>query len=387
MAGHQLILANAGLGVGNRAETRTFDTILAPIVANAVANGYTYTAMSPDLTFSLGAPNAGPTLAGTVLRETESVFAYGGGSPAAAGAVFPDTQFYRIYNLTFTDASRSGLGGSVTFDADCTELEVRVKGNGLNSQFRIVVDNQYSSYSPQAPSDGNVYHVKVTFPSKQLRTIRIESSKDLFFGGIALDATGTANATSNPSAYKLIILGDSFTEGTGADNTQSSYGAQIAHSMAIKDVSLSGFGGTGWIRTFDPGFGSVRDDIEGRIDTDCYDNEPNLIIIAAGLNDEDEASMATNLPIAVSNTLSAIQSNLGSTAITYVVGPWNPSAPSLTGNRLTVRNLLRDTTLSHPYARYLDPTSVVFSKADPTHPDQDGHDTLAAWFIDQIGAS
>jgi len=338
--------------------------------------------LSPAPTITKGVANAAATLGGTVVSKDDSGIRYIGGSVAVSGDTSPINQCNSVFNQTFTDGSRTGAISSVEFQLDCTEFEFRVHGDGMD--FRLRVDGDVDTVDTSLPADGSLTWYKVTFASKASRRIRIDScTTQLRFAGLTLDATGTIGSLPALSGKKIVFLGDSFIEGTGSVDDHKSLAAIAAQRLGSEDYTISGFGGTGYITEFYPGYGSTRDDIEGRFQSDALDANPDYVVIAAGIN--DTYGDGTAFRTAVSNVLNA--ADLAGVPV-ILVAPWNPSAPTpRTGDQASKASDLELLAGEHLNAFFLDPDTVSYTKSDSTHPDDAGHITLGEWLAGAIATN
>lgn len=130
-------------------------------------------------------------------------------------------------------------------------------------------------------SDTTNQLLPITFPDARTRRIRLEMSGTNFVGlNIGPNDSVWKPAISGP---RVIIPGDSYTDGTGATyGSASSWARAFANTLGLDDVWASGSGGTGYMNpgTNPPTTMKMRDRI-----TDVTDYNPDIVIWAMGHND------------------------------------------------------------------------------------------------------
>ena len=359
-------------GVGAWAATR------AALKAQTMAyGGIPSTSGSP--TFTLGTANAGPTISGTTVDRTDIAFRYSG-AEVYVPTGFPDNLGYKSYNVTPDGSGGTKAYVAATFEFGYTgqAMEVYVKGNG--ARMRLSIDGVYQSANfAQLPNTGSFYYYKVDFGSATPRQIKIEHASNLLFLGIRRETAATISAPTAPTRLRLIVAGDSFTEGTG---TLAYDGfAQIAGKLlGFSDIWASGSGGTGWIQT-----NGSRVALGDRFVQDVSSRTPDVAILAMGLNDEGDGNDAS-VVTAMRTAIAAQRATKPATMI-YVVGPWDPSAPSAPpGGRTSLRDAMQAGCAGLGGVKFFDPVGVSYTKYDTTHPDTAGHVTLGTWLADRIKA-
>jgi hypothetical protein len=84
----------------------------------------------------------------------------------------------------------------------------------------------------------------VTFAGAGLRRITLECSGNMHSGGIQI---GPADSITAPETRgpRVAVIGDSFTEGTGASAGQAWWGRKMAEMLGWIDLAQSGVGATG----------------------------------------------------------------------------------------------------------------------------------------------
>jgi len=163
-----------------------------------------------------------------------------GGAWAKAGTTYPN------YNYVITPAPVTGYGSgriTIEFMIECLTFEFMYSGN--SSAYRLWVDGELVSATATAvPNTGGIFWQPVTFATRALRHIVIETNAGFRFGGVTLGP----NDTIFPAPVrrpKCIIFGDSFTEGTGGTQSINGFAYDLANRLGW-DVWGQGQGGSGY---------------------------------------------------------------------------------------------------------------------------------------------
>jgi lysophospholipase L1-like esterase len=289
------------------------------------------------------------------------------------------------------------MGLIIEFVIDGSEFEIieSCKGDintvtGHLGYYRLSVDG--IPVSPLAPLagptdviDGKVYRRHVSFNGvRAQRLIRVEYD-NAFFGGVTVGPMDTLYAPFTVNGARAIILGDSFTEGTGASAWFTGYARMLGELMGW-DAWQSGIGGTGYIA---PGLYNLP--FGSRVQHDVIGYKPEFVIIAGGFNDI-RYNDATRVGSAAAAVFEAIQAGLPDATV-IVVGPWRPNQ-SDDGKTLVPLNAELSKVAASaglPYVDVLDwfsgngnaktpspaGNATYYIGSDGTHPTQAGHQYLA----------
>lgn len=313
---------------------------------------------------------------------TSNIFrVYGTGDPVQYGTVTPDNIVVRYRSVTTTNSATSPY--RVAFMFDGTTLEFLFKG--MTGAYRIRVDGQLVTASSNAIGNtGAYYRLPVTFASRAQRYIEFEAFGLPFAGVIAgpLDTVWQPQ----PRGPRCIIVGDSYTEGTGADGSAAtSWAKTFSDLMNWPDTFNSGVGSTGYLNPGSAGRVTFRT----RITADVTAWNPDIVIVAGGHNDTGStngdiqtevglyfAALRAALPNATlicagpffaggtPGVYTAMQTSIFAGAAPYVLGSIDTcTAPWFTGS-----GRVGATTGSG--------NSDLYISSDGTHPSQAGHDYL-----------
>ena len=242
----------------------------------AMANPCDLTVMASPPTITQSAAGASSTLTNPTAI------------PDAALVQWPSTGGQVKQNPNFIDNAAEGMPfsgsrclASYFFATDATAFEIHYRPDGVNSDFRLWVDGQLASSVITAPAfDGSFYRQKIDFGgSRKLRQIEIEGMKvppaNFYIGG-----NDSYEAPSLPRCT-CTVIGDSFTEGTGATSFVNGYGGIMTKLLGLRKVLLSGLGGTGYSATT----GGTRKRLRYRFVTDIVPFAADVIVWNMGVND------------------------------------------------------------------------------------------------------
>lgn len=284
-----------------------------------------------------------------------------------------------------TDAQLGGGGLEFVTGSNVSLFEVVMSGT-TQGGFRIWVDGQLMSAYPYRASGSGTRYFRFDFGTPAARTIRLEFRGSMTWGGIKLVTGQSISAPSSPTPLKMVVAGDSFTEGTGTiicGVQQYGYMGLVnfaGYCLGLKDIISSGSGGTGWAMT-----NGSRVALVNRYALDVVAEAPDVIVYAMGINDTDVSAALANAATVINGTRASLPK-----ALIYVVGPWDSWAPSaMDSTKQQIRDGLSALCAGRGGIKFLDPTGVSFVKAgsgDTTHPSRVGHETLGLWLANQIRA-
>lgn len=361
---------------------------LARLRAQIAAYGGLPATLATSPTVTEGSVGGGaPTLTGESVANTDARLRYTGGDTALLGSSFPQNGFRITQNGTFSDATRNGRCTCVEFDTDASAFEVQVYRNTFaTSQFRIYVNGQVSENNYwNTLTDGSRRQIKVDLTplggAGTRRAIKLEYIASGSVGTVTVANDGAIYAPAAPARMRLVVLGDSFVEGTGTLAAATSgldypmgWGYRLGRRLGASDIRLSGMGGTGWVADST----SPKQSLSDRIVADGVNAAADAYVIAMGLND------STGIQATVTSTLAALRSARRNAPI-WVVNRWNPSAPTpRSGSAATIAGEIASGCAGLSGVWVLDQDLVEYTKSDATHPNQAGHDTLGDWAAEMI---
>ena len=201
-------------------------------------------------------------------------------------------------------------------------------------------------------------------------------------GDIYTDVTDTVQPSLNPK--KVVIAGDSFTEGSGTSAIGFGYVPRLRLISGNLNIVQSGSGGTGYLQTL-----NERVNLRDRAQTDIVDQNPDIVIIAMGINDN---GALPDVEQAINDTLDTIQTGLPNKII-VLVGSW--TAGDATQQMQDVTALISAAATARGLY-FINPTGTgngdgwitgsgdagsptgdgnadLFVSSDGTHPNDDGH--------------
>lgn len=342
-------------------------------------------------TIAVGDPGAASRIAGSRLVPwTRPEFIYNG-DVVQAGAVYPDYLFGTNRAVSVTGTGRGGTYLTVDFVTDASEFEVLQKGLGAASNLWLVVDGRLArTTAATLPSDGALYLTRVTFSSKASRRIRLMMPSP-HFGGVRIGAADVVSRPVVSTRLRALFLGDSITEGTAGQNARASFAALAGERLGWSESWISGVSATGYLAAPAP-----KLTLRQRLATDVIAYKPNVLVIAAGVNDLGFTD--TQIEAEAAALFDEIQSGLPDTLV-FVTGPVatlnrvrggvNAAIKAAVGTRanfIWVPNvdepwLTGTGTVSRPRG---DGNADQYISADITHPTPAGIDYLAGRLADFV---
>lgn len=225
-------------------------------------------------------------------------------------------------------------------------------------------------------NSGELTRVELRFRDARPRLIQLDSS--LPFMGLSVTDPKQVQVAHLPARPRAVFLGDSHTDGTGADATFTSW-AGLSGTALGWDTWVSGVGGTGYVN---PGPPKVT--LGDRLERDVLSVKPDIVVVAAGANDvyytaEEERRAAHELYARIRTRLPK--------ARLIVVGPfYKASAPS--EQAVAVDEALRAEAQAVG-ATFIDPLNWLQGCdecmwTDGAHFNQKGHNRLASKFLNSI---
>lgn len=344
-------------------------------------------------TLTPGTDWASSTLAGSTYSYPHAYINFLGGiinediGVPSPGASYPDDSFYTPKNCSFSSTERMARGSIVEFVTTDPKFEYHMVKK-REASFRVLVNNQIVGDFTD-PNDGNVFWMLVDlsagWPGVQSKTVRLEFAGSASMDAIRSDNTGDLQTLTDPTPKRITWLGDSFIEGLtylDAVDVHESLAARASKLLGFSDYSLSGFGGTGYRKTNDPGFGSVRPNLATRTQYDAVGAD--VIVIGAGYNDTSDYS---GLGTEIATTLDAARA-ASPNALIYALGVWGDGAgDDVSAAATAISALIEAACLNRAGVKYLPVKQITYSKgADSVHPNEAGHALLATGIANLIKA-
>lgn len=275
---------------------------------------------------------------GSATINTTGPFRWSGATAIRAGASYPD-YYYAMCDITRITALYAEMMYAIEFEFYGAAFEVGVKGlAGLN--FQVFVDDQPIALAANIPGTGNIpvtgshYRIKYTFANTSQYRIRIEAGVGCHIGGIDV-ASGADLMFPSWTGFmpKCIVLGDSWTQGSGTDTMMgpASWVFEMGRAL-LWNCWNSGAGSTGYLNN---GGGGGNTTFRGRVENDVIDQAPDIVVVQGGYNDrasspsaiQDEAELLYN------DILTGLPNSL-----LFVVGIQSPGAPD--GTATNINNAL-----------------------------------------------
>lgn len=239
------------------------------------------TAMASPPTVTPGSSGGSTAIANSILYgpsgTTTDVFSFFG-CPATLGTVTPNDVMYSPQNTVSAGTVNNVGNFAVEFEWYGAEFELFVKGTGAH--YLLMVDGQYDNRDGRddTATDGAGWLINYDFGSTAFRRIRFEFEATVYFGGIRIGPNDSIWKSSAPRGPKVIVTGDSFTE------TFTTWPQMMGWLLGWRDIAIVGKGSTGYL-DISAGGDTFRD----RAQKDIYDQNPDIVIVSGGLNDNNRS--------------------------------------------------------------------------------------------------
>lgn len=169
---------------------------------------------------------------------------------------------------------------------------------------------------------GGTGHANLAFGSRALRRIVVEGEHAQGFVGAYVGATEAVYPSQGADLLRGICLGDSFVEGTGTTRANDNVANVMMSALGLRDRRCSGLGATGWKANAS----GTRYTIGERIAIDLVPHSPDVVFIAAGINDGGQPG--PSITTEVTTRLRELRAALPAAPV-FVLGPWpGRSGPS-----------------------------------------------------------
>ena len=294
-----------------------------------VSAGYTSTTVPNSVRVSWQDP-AVRVFAGRLLRTSFP----GGGSSFGA--------------YSYITGAYEGGGTVIEIMYDGANLDFATYGqNGL---LQVLVDGVAAGPFVPIPNDGNFYNVNISFDGvKAVRRLTFLSGTEC--RGFNISPTDTIWRSSRQLGPRMIVMGDSYTEGTGAQSG-AGFPAVMGRVLGLEDTWQSGSGGTGYLANAYPGVHG-RYTFRQRVATDIIAYNPQIVVICGGINDQvGSAAAMSALQTEATLLYQQILSSLPNCRL-YVCGPWRPPAAN-NANTSAVNAALQAAVASVPGVTFID---------------------------------
>lgn len=279
---------------------------------------------------------------------------------------------------------------------DAARVEIAYRPDGTNSNLILWVDGQrVSDVIVGGAFNNKVKRILIDFGGRKLRQIEINGMR-VPFESISVERTDSIVAPTVPP-LRATIIGDSFTEGTGASAIILGLAHRIGRQLGIRRTAVSGLGGTGYSGTSN----GARKRLRHRFMTDIAPYPTDVVFWMNGVNDGAAGSLLT-LQADTEAAFDMAQQVFPS-AQHIVFGPFNPRGSGST----VVRDLIRAAVGSRSNFTFVDtlalneitgggyvngPTGIGNSDwvtggvdgSDQTHPTTAGHAYLADWRVEAV---
>lgn len=356
-------------------------------VRGLASTGAQPTALGSPPTITLGVADAATTIpvGSTAYNWDSANLLRTAGTWQQYGAVFPNTLAGRGKTVTYlaSGVSDAGFAYAKEFIFTGRYIEPQCLNKGFKWQLAIKNGNAWEYVAlPDIPSAGGGVRTLIDFGSVVTgKQIRIEHQGDGQMAIIEIRTESTATVTA-VTAYpdRLVILGDSYTEGNGAASQRVALARMVSAELGFNNYFISGSGGTGFAQD-NP---AVRINGFDRWTTDVVTPAPTLFISLLGsndINDGNDSTIQTTLATKLNELIAAYPN-----CLIHIFNPMNASAPSLPLGYAGLSTAIQNACAGKPRVWFHDISTVSFTKWDGVHPDAAGHVTLYKAIYNKIAA-
>lgn len=386
-------LATAGTLEADALSTTAGDMIDGQVSPAAMAQRFRaeWLARSRDTIPGAYVGATGASASTTVISGATDVFAYDrtnsrvntslrvvGCAPVQVGTAFPKYDAIMASGLTTDTGSLMMEVQSVI--SGVSELEVLWLGTGLSSPIQVWCDGIHlGDIAGTATADGTRRRTYVKLPDTRPHALRIICARGSFRGLAYVTASGSLAYPTTPKGPRHILLGDSYTEGSGATDKFHGYAHLVSQLLNLPDTWTSGSGGTGYLKV-----NGARPNLRDRLYADCIAQNPAIVGFAMGLNDDADAATLVAAAAAEWDSVAALPN-----VLVYVIGPWWPRTPvSPAADRIlayneglkaaaAARGIYYIDTIGETWFNDVNKTFYLNLSNDTTHPIDAGHFYLA----------
>jgi len=377
---------------------------------NRARTGGLPTVMGSPPTVTLSASQAATTISGGVLVRTDDAaltFTCAYPRSVAPSGGTPWNGWVNGYPLYYPGGVRRAagayLGGTmrISFGYGGRYLDWHLMGMATSGKaFRLWVDGQVTEADPSALLTGDATYRRliVDLGSAKPRLLEIEIDQNIRFGGLTIEPNYNVWKAA-PSSPRVVVIGDSYTEGLGATYNVSGYSRQLGQRLGIADIWAQGEGSLGFLSTGTQSGLTARQ----KLDTDVTAYAPDWIVVALGIADTGQTPSAVQAEAEL--FFAKLLADNPEAPVT-VIGPWrapgtNPPSTIFDAVRLAAaaqtdavasKRLFYVDTLAENWQQIAGRigatsgtgNSNVYIGTDNIHPAQAGHDYLGRRVFDAV---
>jgi alpha-N-arabinofuranosidase len=291
------------------------------------------------------------------------------------------------YNVSFIV---NGSACELIMGASSGKYRLEVDGRRVTK--RAVLGPTYSS--------GGVNLVRLDFGNARTRRITFIATAVQTFLGVITRAGDIPTAPTLAVGKRFMVLGDSYADGTSSSCwTMDTYWWSLASMLGFRDIGGSTMAGTGYVN--DNGtFTSTGKNYQDRV-ADIVNRHPDVVLVQSSLYDTLNSITTTVAVSAANATWTALRTGLPSAKIISTGLLYPRSSYPSNGLQQALNDALRQAGPAAVTAGTLDyyidahsgdgaewftsDSDSRYLASDFTHPNQDGHDYLAARFAEVLG--
>ena len=295
---------------------------------------------TPVVTFNNASGLALTVNAATSGTPNTDNFRFYGGVPFANGSAYVVTAAN-----TYTPASGNLSGvagipsaswnmnyGKIEFYTDAPKIAITsLAGSSpsYNAGMALEIDDRRLHFGGTMPGSSLTYTILDWSGSaaqgRRARKIRIHTTGNAGLASVAIDSASKVWAGNNPNRYRIVVEGDSLTQGPTTNNSNFAvlypggcWTDQFANLVGCDDITNASIIGTGFIANNS----NANSTYSGRLSFISQNLAPDVLILCGNYN--DGVTTSQTVPAMTSATISYLQAARAAlpNALIIVFGPW-----------------------------------------------------------------
>ncbi len=256
------------------------------------------------------------------LGQLNSLFSVLGWRPVPRSASAPTNSYVSPDPTVTTFAPGTATTGAISVSTmvDSDRFEALLFNDGAQEVYifadGVLIDTVLPAELTAAGNGSGQTGSKLyTFPDSRLRTITYRTKGT--FPGLKIPVTAKVSFFIDLNrGGRWLLVGDSYTEGTGNSGNYYSLAAWAQRGIGVRDFWQAGSGGSGYTKA------TTRQSLINRYVNDVINQAPDVVVLLMGLNDDRSNQNLINAAVTAATTIwNAV---LATGAALIVFGPFSP---------------------------------------------------------------
>lgn len=280
------------------------------------------------------------------------------------------------------------LGTCMRMEVDVTDSLVGIHVLDSTQRYRVIINGQVIAVNGQdtTPETSWIILDFTGHGGSVRRNLVVEAESSNAIAGIAVSSTGSAFLPTVVPLTTLFVLGDSFTNATGATYNWLGFVAQLADLLGFSNFIADGAVGTGWLSRSNSTLSNALDRVDDVTDRNTYRrnslnatglSRSTCVLVPLGINDAGYSTV--EIQRQANLVLDQIQQVIPGVPL-LVTGPWNPAAPAAYSTSLANVNAgIILACAGRTGVAYINIENLVFQQVGNgnIHPTNTGHAQIA----------